>query len=68
MENKIILEAVWLKDGKELFTVDPVIDIECREGDIEHLRHISVYNGHGWYYCGDLDTAPDDFIIRIKKK
>lgn len=59
------LEAVWLKNGKEVYWVDPVINIVCEE-DMEEISEIEVYNGNYWYSIEDIDGGADSFIIRIK--
>ena len=60
------LEAVWFKNGKEIYWVDPVIDILC-EGDSESIADIKVANGYHWYSAEDCWETPDDFVIRVKK-
>lgn len=60
------LEAVWLRNGKEVYWVDPVINIVCEE-DMEEISEIEVYNGYFWHSSEDIDGGADDFIIRIKK-
>ena len=60
------LEAVWLKNGKEIYWVDPVIDLICDE-NMHKTSDIEVYNGYVWYSAADCWEAPDDFIIRVKK-
>ena len=63
----MILEAVWLKNGKEIAWVDPVWEIENTD-DSEQLNTIKVHNGYDWYFCDDLtDEEPDDFIVRVKR-
>lgn len=61
------LEAVWFKNGKEIYWIDPVIDILCEE-DSENITDIKVANGYHWYSAADCGEAPDDFVIRIKKE
>ena len=60
------LEAVWLKNGKEIAWVDPVIDVVCEE-NMNKMSDIEIYNGYYWYSSADCPEKPDDFIIRIKK-
>ena len=61
------LEAVWLKEGKEIAWCDPVIDIICEER--QNISEIKVFNGCFWYSCKDFcDETPDDFIIRVLKE
>ena len=62
----MVLEAVWLKDGKEVAWVDPVVNIVCYE-DMKDINDIEVDNGHYWYNAEELGIEADDFIIRIKK-
>ena len=60
------LEAVWFKNGKEIYWVDPVLD--TRYGDsMDKIAAIEVYNGYYWYSAADCGESPDDFVIRIKK-
>lgn len=58
----MFLEAVWLKNGKEVYWVDPVLNIVC-DDDINNIAEIEVDNGDDWHSYEDAD----DFIIRIKK-
>lgn len=62
----MILEAVWLKNGKEIFQVDPVLGLDSAE--FGGLNSVRVYNGYYGYSAEDCDETPDDFIIRIKKE
>ena len=59
------LEAVWFKDGKEIYWVDPVLD--TRTTDNDDPLGTEVYNGYYWYSSADCGEAPDDFVIRVKK-
>ena len=59
------LEAVWFKNGKEIYWVDPVIDIIC-DYNMSKISDIEVFNGLYWYSGSDCDETPDDFIIRMK--
>lgn len=59
------LEAVWFKNGKEVWRVDPVLNIVCDE-DMDELSEVEVFNGSDWYSSADFDDA-DDLVIRIKK-
>lgn len=61
------LEAVWFKNGKEIYWVDPVIDVRCGD-NMNKIAAIEVYNGYHWYSAADCWEAPDDFVIRIKKE
>ena len=56
------LEAVWFKDGKEVYRVDSVVNIVCYD-DMENVSEIEINNGSGW--CSYEDA--DDFIIRVKR-
>ena len=60
------LEAVWFKDGKEVFLVDPVMNIVC-EDEMDDVSEIEINNGYNWYTYEDFEDDADDFIIRIKK-
>ena len=62
----MFLEAVWFKDGKEVFLVDPVMNIVC-EDDRKDISEIEISNGKDWYSCEDIESGADDFVIRIKK-
>lgn len=62
----MILEAVWLKNGKEIYWVDPVWDVENTD-DASTLSTIRVSNGYYWYSAEDCPEEPDDFVIRVKK-
>ena len=63
----MLLEAVWLKNGKEIACVDPVWEVENLD-DGSTLGTIRVYNGHYWYRWNDIaDEEPDDFIVRVKR-
>lgn len=59
------LEAVWFKNGKEVWIVDPVLNIVSDE-DMKELSEVEVFNGSDWYSSADFDDA-DDLVIRIKK-
>lgn len=62
----MVLEAVWLKNGKEVYWVDPVLNIVCDE-EIKNIGDIEVNNGYHWYSSADIEGGADDFLIRIKK-
>lgn len=62
----MILEAVWFKNGKEVYWVDPVVNIVCDE-DMKDISDIEVNNGSCWYSSEDIEDGADDFVIRIKK-
>ena len=63
----MVLEAVWFKNGKEIYWVDPIVDILCEE-DAKDVADIKVASGYHWYSAADCGEAPDDFVIRIKKE
>lgn len=60
------LEAVWLRKGKEVYRVDPVINIVC-DDDMKGISDIEIYNGIDWYSALDSGINADDFVIRIMK-
>ena len=60
------LEAVWMKKGKEVWSVDPVLNIVCDE-DMSEISEIEVFNGANWYSSADFEEGADSFVIRIKK-
>lgn len=62
----MVLEAVWFKNGKEVYWVDPVVNIVCDE-DMKSITDIEVNNGKDWYSSEDVDGGADDFVIRIKR-
>ena len=62
----MMLEAVWFKDGKEVYWVDPVMNIVC-EDDMKDISEIEVSSGKDWYSCEDIEGGADDFVIRIKR-
>ncbi len=61
----MMLEAVWFKDGKEIYKVSPVMNVVCYE-DMKHINEIEVENGEQWHSCKENDFDADNFIIRIK--
>lgn len=64
----MLLEAVWLKNGKEIAWVDPVWEVENLD-DGSTLGTIRVHNGRNWYRWSDIiDQEPDDFMVRVKKE
>ena len=62
----MLLEAVWFKNGEEIYHIDPVMNIVC-EDDMKDISEIEVSNGFYWYSCADIDEVADDFVIRVKK-
>ena len=61
------LEAVWLKNGKEVYHVDPVVNVVC-DDDMWGISDIEVHNGYAWYSVEDIEGGADDFVIRIKRE
>ena len=62
----MMLEAVWLKNGKEVYKVSPVLNIVC-EDDMKGIEDIEIENEFGWCSCTDFEVKADDFVIRIKR-
>lgn len=62
----MMLEAVWIKNGKVVFSVSPVMNIVC-EDDMKNIDEIEINNGEYWYSCEDFEGGADDFMIRIKR-
>ena len=62
----MMLEAVWFKDGKEVFWVSPVVNIVCFD-DMNDISIIEINNGHCWYTYDDIKCEADDFVIRAKE-
>lgn len=63
----MMLEAAWLKNGREIALVHPVWEIENLD-DASTLGTIKVHNGLCWYRWSDItDEEPDDFIVRVKR-
>ena len=64
----MMLEAVWLKNDKEIAWVEPVWEVENLDDAGSKLGTIRVHNGFHWYRWSDItDQEPDDFIVRVKK-
>lgn len=61
----MMLEAVWFKDGKEVYKVSPVINIVC-EDDMEDVNEIEIEDLERWHSCEEDNFEADDFKIRIK--
>ena len=59
------LEAVWFKNGKEIYKVSPVLNIVCDESI--NISDIEVYDGNEWYSRMDCDGDSGDFVIRVKR-
>lgn len=62
----MMLEAVWFKNGKEVYKVSPVMNIVC-EDDMEHISEIEIEDEHKWHEYNDFDGDADDFVIRVKR-
>lgn len=62
----MFLEAIWLKDGKEVYRVAPVMNIVCDE-DMSHIKEIEVEDGYRWHEYDDFKGSADDFVIRLVK-
>lgn len=58
----MMLEAIWLKDGKEVYRVAPVMNIVCDE-DMRSIDDIEIENEFDWYSC----SGADDFVIKLVK-
>lgn len=63
----MMLEAVWFKDGKEVYKVSPVMCIVC-DDDMENISKIEIEDGKKWHEYNDFEGEADDFVIRIKKE
>ena len=62
----MMLEAVWLKNGKEVYKVSPVMCIVC-DDNMEDISYIEIEDGRKWHEYKDFNDDADDFVIRIKK-
>lgn len=62
----MMLEAVWTKDGKEVYNVCPVMNIVC-DDDMESISDIEIEDGKKWHSCRENNFEADDFVIRIKR-
>lgn len=62
----MMLEAVWFKNGKEIFKVYPVMNIVC-DDDMVGIQYIEIDNGDHWYTYDDFEGEADDFVVRIKR-
>lgn len=62
----MMLEAVWFKDGKEVYKVSPVMNIVC-DDDMEHIKEVEIDDGNKWHEYTDFKGEADDFVIRIKR-
>lgn len=61
----MMLEAVWFKNGKEVYKVSPVMNILCDE-DMKSISDIEVEDGNRWHEYSDFKGDADNFVIRIK--
>ena len=62
----MMLEAVWFKNGKEVYKVSPVMCIVC-EDDMKNISEIEIEDGNRWHEYNDVVGGADDFVIRIKR-
>lgn len=62
----MMLEAVWFKNGKEVYRVSPVMNIVCDE-DMDGVEKIEIEDGYKWHSCTENNFDADDFVIRIKR-
>lgn len=62
----MMLEAVWLKNGKEVYKVSPVMCIVC-DDDMEDISKIEIEDGYKWHEYDDFKGDADDFVIRVKR-
>lgn len=63
----MMLEAVWLKNGKEVYKVSPVMNIVC-DDNMNDISYIEIEDGYRWHEYNDFNGDADDFIIRIKNE
>lgn len=63
----MMLEAVWLKNGKEVYKISPVMNIVC-DKDMGSISYIEIDDGDRWHEYNDFKGEADDFVIRIKKE
>lgn len=61
----MMLEAVWFRDGDEVYKVSPVENIVCYD-DME-ISDIEVEDDNRWHDYRDIVGDADDFVIRIKR-
>lgn len=62
----MMLEAVWFKNGKEVYKVSPVMCIVC-DDDMDGISDIEIEDRNKWHEYRDFKGEADDFVIRIKK-
>lgn len=61
----MMLEAVWFKNGKEVYKVSPVMNILCDE-NMKGISDIEIEDGNRWHEYNDFKGDADDFVIRVK--
>lgn len=59
------LEAVWLKNGKEVYRVSPVETVVCYKN--MEISDIEIDDGYKWHEYSDVVGGADDFVIRVKR-
>lgn len=63
----MMLEAVWFKNGREIYKVSPVMNIVC-EDDMESVNEIEIEDEcRRWHERRDFNEDADDFMIRVKR-
>lgn len=62
----MMLEAVWFKDGKEVYKVSPVMNVVC-DDDMDGICEIEIKDWNKWHEYTDVGCEADDFVIRIKE-
>lgn len=62
----MMLEAVWFKNGEEVFRISPVMNIVC-DDSMNDVSDIEINDRHCWYSSEEYCLDADDFVIRIKK-
>ena len=62
----MMLEAVWSKNGKEVYKVSPVMNIVC-EDDMDGVEEIEIEDLTVWHSCEENSFEADDFVIRVKR-
>lgn len=62
----MMLEAIWLKNGKEVYKVSPVMCIVCGD-DMDDISEIEIEDNCKWHEYSDFKGDADDFVIRVKK-
>ena len=59
----MMLEAIWLKDGKEVYKVSPVMNIVC-DDNMKVISDIEINDGYKWHSYEEANN----FMIRMVKK